>query len=112
MRIRNLLAAATFAAALTVPCVSSAAYVTAYQNIVYEKDIVDTSSIYNPDKNHFNCVVYTFHSSTDKGQPYIYKYMFDENKMAWKIHAGGEWNIIELGSLAADVLKVCLPYLK
>lgn len=112
MRIRNLLAAATFAAALTVPCVSSAAYVTAYQNIVYEKDIVDMSSIYNPDKNHFNCVVYTFHSSTDKGRPYIYKYMFDENEMAWKIHAGGEWNIVEPGSLAADVLKVCLPYLK
>ena len=112
MRIRNLLSAAIIAAGLTIPSVSSAAYITAYQNIVYEKYIVDTNSIYNPDKNHFNCVVYTFHSDTDKGHPYIYKFLYDENEMTWKIHADGEWNIVEPKSLAADVLKVCLPYLK
>ena len=49
MKIRNLLSAAMIAAGLTIPSVSNAAYVTAYQNIVYEKDIVDTNSIYNPD---------------------------------------------------------------
>ena len=112
MRIRNLLLAAIIAAGLTMPSVSNAAYITAYQNIVYEKDIVDTNSIYNPDKDHFNCVVYTFHSDTDKGHPYIYKFFYDENEMTWKIHADGEWNIVEPKSLAADVLKVCLPYLK
>lgn len=99
-------------ALLAVPSVTQAAYVTAYQNIVYEKDVVDTNSIYNPDKDHFNCVVYTFHSDTDKGQPYIYKYMYDEGEMVWKIHADGQWNTVESGSLAASVLKVCLPYLK
>ncbi|WP_303104869.1 hypothetical protein [uncultured Mitsuokella sp.] len=104
-----LLAGLTLFAA---PAVTQAAYVTAYQNIVYEKDVVDTNSIYNPDKDHFNCVVYTFHSDTDKGQPYIYKYMYDEGEMVWKIHADGQWNTVESGSLAASVLKVCLPYLK
>lgn len=104
-----LLAGLAFFAA---PAVAQAAYVTAYQNIVYEKDVVDTNSIYNPDKDHFNCVVYTFHSDTDKGQPYIYKYMYDEGEMVWKIHADGQWNTVESGSLAASVLKVCLPYLK
>lgn len=105
-----LLAGLAFFAA--APSVTQAAYVTAYQNIVYEKDVVDTNSIYNPDKDHFNCVVYTFHSDTDKGQPYIYKYMYDEGEMVWKIHADGQWNTVESGSLAASVLKVCLPYLK
>ena len=45
-------------AAVYVPTACSAAYVTAYEQHVDEKYVVDTSTVYRPDAEHINVGVY------------------------------------------------------
>ena len=93
--------------------VSEAAYVTAYEKVIYERFVVDTSSIYEQDLQHFNCIVYAYQSAQDtSGKPFVYKFRFDDQNMKWELHANGNWEVVESGSIAADVLRVCLPYIK
>lgn len=91
---------------------AEAAFVTAYENIVYLKYVVDTSSIYVISDKRFNVIAYKYESEQDPGKAYLFKFQFDEADMKWKVHANGRWEIIEAGSVAADILKVCLPYIQ
>lgn len=98
------------------PHISSAQYITAVENVHYEKYIVDTSSIYYPTAQHqdrFNVGVYYYGDikNPDKAQPYVYKFKFENN--TWYIHAADDsWNEVEPNSISSDVLRVCLPYLQ
>lgn len=98
-----------------LPSSASAEYVTARNDVKYDKWIVDTSSIYYPnngDNTRFNVVVYEFNDihNLDKSNPYCFKYKFENNQ--WFIHAGDNWETCESGSVSSDVLKVVIPYLK
>lgn len=98
-----------------MPSSVSAEYVTARNIVKYEKWVADTSSIYYPnsgDNSRFNVIVYEYTDihNPDKGNPYCFKYKFEDNK--WFIHANKEWEPCESGSVSSDVLKVVIPYLK
>lgn len=113
--LKKFIIAAIGAAAMAFSFVPSteAAYVTAYQKVIYEKFVVDTTSIYEQDLQHFNCIVYAYESEKDStGKPFVYKFRFDDQNMKWELHANGNWEVVESGSIAADVLRVCLPYIK
>lgn len=105
--------------ALATPMVASAEYITAMEDIHYEKCVVDTSSIFYPDakdhKNQFNVVVYYYNDikNPDKNQMYTFKYRFSEEDMQWTIHTSEDkWENVEPKSVASDVLRTCMPYLK
>ena len=99
--------------------VSHAEYLTAYEDIHYEKYVVDTASFYYPNPknklNEFNCIVWRYTSESDKGSPFTYRFRFVNN--TWKIaerknpDADLEWVKVESNSIASDVLRVSLPYL-
>jgi hypothetical protein len=113
--LKKFIIAAIGAAAMTFSFVPSteAAYVTAYQKVIYEKFVVDTTSIYEQDLQHFNCIVYAYESENDStGKAFVYKFRYDDEIMKWELHTDGTWEVVESNSIAADVLRVCIPYIK
>lgn len=105
--------------ALATPMVASAEYITAVEDVHYEKYVVDTTSIFYPDPNNhlgqFNVAVYYYNDikNPDKGTQYVFKFKFDEKDMKWNIHtADDKWEVVEAKSVASDILRVVLPYLK
>ena len=100
-------------AAVYVPTACSAAYVTAYEQHVDEKYVVDTSTVYRPDAEHINVGVYytdNIKNNTGRGAWYIL-----EQKNAAESGDIYEddthyWSIVEEKSIAQDVLKVVLAY--
>jgi hypothetical protein len=97
--------------------ITHAEYITAYEEIKYDKYIVDTDSFFYPNKNNmnneFNCIVWHYTSNDDKGQPYTFRFKYENN--TWKIaerKGKGEdlvWVTVEANSVASDVLRVSLP---
>ena len=105
--------------AFATPMVANAEYITALEDIHYEKYVVDTSSIFYPDANdhrsQFNVTVYYYNDikNPDKNQMYTFKFKFDEKSMQWLIHTSEDkWENVEPKSIASDILRTCLPYLK
>lgn len=109
--------------AYAIPKDCSAALVTAYEQQVDEKYVVDTSSIYRPDANHISVLVYyseSFKNISD--QKYTYKFRYDDNKwwiLEHKSKGGPEdireddthyWAVVEPNSIAQDVLRVVTAY--
>lgn len=111
-------------AAVYVPAACSAAYVTAYEQHVDEKYVVDTSTVYRPDAEHINVGVYYTDNIKNKTYPYVYKFWYNTGRGAWYIleqknaAESGDiyeddthyWSIVEEKSIAQDVLKVVLAY--
>lgn len=64
-------------AAVYVPTACSAAYVTAYEQHVDEKYVVDTSTVYRPDAEHINVGVYYTDNIKNKTYPYVYKFWYN-----------------------------------
>lgn len=58
MKLHFLAMLVAAVAAIYVPTACSAAYVTAYEQHVDEKYVVDTSTVYRPDAEHINVGVY------------------------------------------------------
>jgi hypothetical protein len=105
--------------ALATPMVASAEYITALEDIHYEKYVVDTSSIFYPNpedhRSQFNVTVYYYNDikNPDKNQMYTFKFKFDEKNMQWLIHTSEDkWETVEAKSVASDILRTCIPYLK
>ncbi|MFV0635079.1 hypothetical protein [Mitsuokella sp.] len=121
--ILGMLLAATAAVCAPV-AVCSAAYVTAYEQHVDEKYVVDTSTVYRPDADHINVGVYYTDNIKQKTYPYVYKFWYNSGRGAWyileqkdKAESGDiyeddthYWSIVEEKSIAQDVLKVVLAY--
>lgn len=110
--------AASIALFSVVPNNCNAEYITAFEEIKYEKYVVDTDSFFYPnekDKNsQFNCIVWKYTSAEDKGSPFAFKFKFENNK--WYIHERNkknelEWVDVDPTSIAAGVLRVALPYI-
>lgn len=101
-----------------------AAMIVAYAHKVDESYTVDTSTIYNPDKNHINVGVYYSDNLKKSTSPYVFKYQFINNQ--WRIlekksnkdvddiqeDANHYWARIDPNSIAQDVLRVIIPYMK
>lgn len=102
-----------------------AAMVTAYEQQVDEKYVVDTTSIYRPDANHISVLVY--YSDTYKNilnSQYNYKFRFQNDKwyLLEKVSPADVvptdikeddthyWSIVESKSVAQDVLRVAVAY--
>lgn len=102
-----------------------AAMVTAYEQQVDEKYVVDTTSIYRPDANHISVLVY--YSDTYKNilnSQYNYKFRFQNDKwyLLEKVSPADVvptdikeddthyWSIVEPKSVAQDVLRVAVAY--
>ena len=102
MKLRFLAMLVAAVAAIYVPTACSAAYVTAYEQHVDEKYVVDTSTVYRPDAEHINVGVYYTDNIKNKTYPYVYKFWYNTGR--------GAWSIVEEKSIAQDVLKVVLAY--
>lgn len=119
MKLKNLIGATLVIGCLmnTSPTISHAEYITAFEDIKYEKYVVDTDSLYYPDENHkfdqFNCVVWYYTSPEDKGKPYTFRFKFEKN--VWKLaEKDGDklvWEMFEDTSPAANVLRIVIPYI-
>ena len=97
---------------------ASAEYLTAYEDIKYEKYIVDTASFYYPDEKNklgqYNCIVWYYTSKEDKGTPYTFRFKYENNQ--WNVAERDSkgnlmWAKVDNNSVASDVLRVSLPYL-
>lgn len=117
--VKKVIASALLALGLiwSIPNISFAEYITASETMKYEKYVVDTTSIFYPNKDDhrsmFNVIVWFYNDYNDqsKGSAFCFKYKFEDNQ--WKIHASDDkWNVVENNSIASDVLRVTLPYLK
>jgi hypothetical protein len=104
------------------PAVSHAEYITALEDIHYEKYVVDTDSVFFPDKEHklnaFNVIIWSYTSETDKGIAYTLRYKFEKGewKMAEKVKTEDgkeklEWDKLEENSVASNVLRIMIPYI-
>jgi hypothetical protein len=120
MNIKRALCALAASTALftVVPSDCNAEYITAYEDIKYEKYVVDTDSFFYPDvndkENQFNCIVWYYQSANDKGQPYTFRFRFENNN--WKVAERNKkkeliWVKVESKSIASGVLRACLPYI-
>ena len=119
MKFKKILASVILAGTLmnVAPAISHAEYITAFEEIKYEKYVVDTDSIYFPDKKHkfdqFNVVVWYYTSEKDKGKSYTFRYKFDKN--VWKLaEQDGDklsWETFEDTSPAADILRAVIPFI-
>ncbi|XOQ25387.1 MAG: Exported protein [Mitsuokella multacida] len=123
---KNMLAMllAAVAAVYAPTAVCSAAYITAYEQHIDEKYVVDTSTIYRPDSEHINVGVYYTDNIKNTTSPFVYKFWYNTGRGAWyileqknKADSGDiyeddthYWSIVEEKSIAQDVLKVVLPY--
>jgi hypothetical protein len=101
-----------------------AAMITAYEQHIDEKYVVDTSSIYRPDANHISVLVY--YSETNKNisdDKFNYKFRFQNNQ--WYLLERKDapdsdtdikedethyWAVVEDKSVAQDVLRVAVAY--
>lgn len=121
MKLSNVLKASVVAGILiaTNPCVSDAEYVTAYEEVHYEKYVLDTNSFYYPDKKHklaqFNCLVwcYTDKNDENKKKPYTFRYRFVEDHWELAEQDGDKlvWAKFDNNSPASYILRVALPYI-
>ena len=120
MKLRKLICGALVVGSMLsmVAGVSHAEYLTAYEDIKYEKYVVDTASFYYPDKNdkynQFNCIVWRYTSDTDKGSPFTFRFKYVDNQ--WKVAERDKnnkliWVKVENKSIAAGVLRATMPYL-
>lgn len=121
MKIKHILSTLLITGVLfnATPNTSHAEYITAFEDIKYEKYVVDTDSLYFPDPKHkldqFNCVVWFYTSATDKGTSYTFRYKFDKNE--WKLAEHDSktdklvWETFEDTSPAANVLRVVIPFI-
>ena len=121
MNIKRAICALAASTALfaVVPSDCNAEYITAYEEIVYDKYVVDTDSFFYPDEKRksdmFNCIVWEYKSAEDKGQPYTFRFKFEDN--AWKIaerkkgHEDLVWVKVETNSIASGVLRAALPFI-
>jgi len=119
VKIKNLVAAIACGCALAVsPSISHAEYITAFEDIKYEKYVVDTSSLFFPDKDHkmkqFNVAVWYYTSETEK-KPYVFSYKFENNtwKLGEKDNKDGKiyYEKFDDNSPAANILATVLPYI-
>ncbi|WP_288777611.1 hypothetical protein [uncultured Mitsuokella sp.] len=85
MKLRFLAMLVAAVAAIYVPTACSAAYVTAYEQHVDEKYVVDTSTVYRPDAEHINVGVYYTDNIKNKTYPYVYKFWYNTGRGAWYI---------------------------
>ena len=121
-KLAAMLLTGTFAvSAMSVfTSVANAQYITAFEQQVYEKYVVDTQSIFYPEKHTtdmFNVLVwaYTDMKDPEKAQPYTYKFKYEDR--TWKIFSKrdkadeGRYIAFDNDSIAQHVLRVCLPYL-
>jgi hypothetical protein len=121
MKIKNLICGALAVGAMFAvnPGVSHAEYLTAFEDVRYEKYVVDTDSFFYPEKNdkyhQFNCIVWKYTSSEDKGTPYTFRFKYENNKWFIAERKKGKedlvWVEVENKSIASDVLRVSLPYI-
>ena len=99
------------------PSSASAEYITAVEEMHYEKYVVDTTSLYFPDPKHkttqFNFLVRYYTSPTDKGKPLTFRYKFEKDKWLLAEKDGDKlvWEPFDDTSPAADILRVIIPYL-
>ena len=112
--------AGTFSFTNITPSIASAEYITAFEQQIYEKYVVDTQSIFYPKKHNadmFNVLVwvYTDKNNPEKAQPYTYRFKYEDG--AWKVFMKnskddeGRYEKFDNDSIAQRVLRVCLPFL-
>ena len=120
MKLKRLVCGCLVAmsAVMLNPEVTNAEYLTAVEEIKYDKYVVDTDSFFYPDKNdkfhQFNCIVWHYTSAEDKGTPFTFRFKYNNNQ--WKVaerNAKKElvWVDVENTSIASDVLRVAMPYI-
>ena len=119
MKIKTLLLATLISSMNIIPSVTHAQYITVLEETHYEKYVVDTNSLYYPDKKHkfeqFNCIIW-FYDNPElvNGTPYVMQYKFEDN--TWKLaeQDGNKlvWNKIKENSVAANTLKIMLAYIE
>lgn len=115
------------AAILSIPSMAQAEYVTAFEQHIDEKYVVDTSTIYQQDPNHINIGVYYTDNIANKTYPYTYKFWYNEERGQWfilekkaasnnpldiRFDEKHYWALVEPKSIAQDVLKIALAYQK
>ena len=112
--------AGTFSVVNILPSTASAEYITAFEQQIYEKYVVDTQSIFYPEKHStdmFNVLVWTYTDmkNPEKAQAYTYKFKYEDR--TWKVFSKknkddeGRYITFDNDSVAQHVLRVCLPYL-
>lgn len=122
MKMKNLICGTMLALGTIMAGSSSithAEYITAFEEIKYDKYVVDTDSFFYPDKedkyHQFNCIVWRYTSANDeKGKPYTFRFKYNDN--SWYVAERDKdnkliWVKVENKSIASDVLRVTLPYL-
>ena len=120
MKIKRALCALAASTALfsIAPSDCNAEYITAYEEIKYDKYVVDTDSFFYPDEKHkdsqFNCIVWYYNGPEDKGQPYTFRFRFENN--TWKVAERNKdkelvWVKVEANSIASGVLRATLPFI-
>ena len=111
MKLSNLVCA-TILGVSAVLCnysVANAEYVSVYETDVKETFTVDTQSIYQPDPEHINCIVW-YEWVDHKFQ------LTDEGWMTWKPddeanpEKSGKWESIKDKNVPKLVLRTCLFY--
>ena len=104
--------------------IAHAEVITAYSQHIDEKYDVDTSTIYNPDKNHINVGVYYTDNVKKKTNPFVFKFQYINN--SWMLLEKKDkaeegdikeddhhyWAHVDNGSVAQDILRVIIPYMK
>ena len=119
MKLKHVLAIALIGGALMNinPSVSNAEYITLLEETHYEKYVLDTDSLYYPDKDHkfnqFNCIVWFYDAPDAKGIAYTLRYKFEKNKWLMAEKDGDKlvWDELEENSVASNALRVVLPYI-